>query len=106
MSYLVYVVLSLSCLFLYKRARDFVLLINKLKDDVKRLEDVLEQSIAGFEMLQANAAGQTDCSEEQMANVLDSINRQAYVVLASVRGDEVPDAVSGRWDRYGTLMQS
>jgi hypothetical protein len=78
----------------------------KLKGDVRSLEAVVEKFTAGYEMLQAQAEGTADFTEDQLCSVLDSINREAHVTLANVRGDVVPDAAGGQWDRYGAKMDS
>ena len=51
----------------------------------------LRKSIAVYELLHAHAAGQTDLTEDQLANVVTVVSGEAKETLALARGRPVPE---------------
>ena len=66
-------------------------------ENVKDMERALEQAVAMYHLLHAHARGETDLTEDQLANVVTSVSDQASDVLRRVRGRPCPDDDGGRW---------
>ena len=51
----------------------------------------LERSVAVYDLLVAHANGQTDLTEDQLANVVTRVSAEAKETLALARGRAVPE---------------
>lgn len=61
--------------------------MNRVNEEtMKAMENALEQAVAVYHLLHAHARGETDLTEDQLANVVTTVSMTASDVLRQVRG--------------------